>query len=243
MEKTETRSGATTSRLRQMLLEGAFPPDSRLTETVLAEQLGVSRTPVRDALSTLALEGLLGYEPNRGYEVLSCTLDDVLGAYEVRKTLEALACRIVAKAGLDVQARARMMDANEQIERLLESGTWRADRARRWRELNASFHNAIIDAAANKSLSQAIRNTQRLPIMVAGGGARWFTHEELVLLFDDKAVRRSHGDHCKIFSALRTGDGEKASEIMMAHIDHAAGVLRANWDKPGLMRATQAEKK
>lgn len=231
MAQAQTRTGATTSRLRDMLVSGQFPPSTRLTEMVLAERLGVSRTPVRDALNTLAQEGLLAYEPNRGYEVLSCTLADVMGAYRVRQTLEALACRIAAENGLDVTVRARMMDANERIEQLLASGGWRADGARIWRSLNSAFHGAIVEATRNHALAKAIVDTQRLPILVAGGGARWFTHGELVLAFDDEAVQRSHRQHGEIFDALLARDADRAAAIMTDHIEHARRVMEANWSR------------
>lgn len=238
----ETRSEAATTKLRSMLLAGEFPPSTRLTEVPLADRLGVSRTPVRDALSALAREGLLSYEPNRGYEVRSCTLDDVLGAYRVRATLEALACQIAAERCLAVETRARLMDANERIERILRDGTWRDDGARRWRELNGAFHAAIVDATDNLALKQAIANTQRLPILVTDGEARWFTHSELVLVFGDADVRRSHREHEQMLDALRGGDGERAAAIMQAHIDQACRILKANWSaavRPSIAKTAQ----
>ena len=221
-----------------MLVEGAFPPNSRLTEAALAERLGVSRTPVRDALSTLATEGLLSHEPNRGYGVLTCTLEDVLGAYEVRGTLEALACRKAAERGVEVVERARMMDAVERIDSLLTSGAWRGDEARLWRELNSAFHGAIANAAGNRTLARTVRESQRLPILVAGGGARWFAHSELVLFFDDAAVRRSQADHKAILSCLVKGDGPAAATRMQAHIERAMRVLRAHWQEAAASRKT-----
>lgn len=231
MTQSQTRTGETTLRLREMLISGQFAPSTRLTEVLLAEQLGVSRTPVRDALNTLAQEGLLGHEPNRGYEVLSCTLTDVMGAYRVRQTLEALACRIAAESGLDVTARARIMDANERIEQLLASGRWREDNARVWRSLNGAFHGTIVAVTGNKALARAIADTQRLPILVAGGGARWFTHGELVLAFDDASVLRSHRQHLEIFDALLKRDADRAAAIMTDHIEHARKILEANWSQ------------
>jgi len=243
MEKAKTRAEFATARLRQILMRGDFAPNSKLTEVGLAALLGVSRTPIRDALGTLAQEGLLSYEPNRGYEVRSCTLEEVVGAYRVRQTLEALACRLAAERGLDVTARARMMDATERNEALLKSGAWRQDHAAQWRSLNASFHAAIADAAANPMLTRAIRDTQRLPILVAGGGSKWFTHEELVLVFDDDNVRQSHKEHVAILGALIKRRGEQAGDIMAEHIGRACDILRRLWDSPGFhARAARRER-
>ena len=101
------------------------------------------------------------------------------------------------------------MDASERIERILVDGTWREDGARRWRELNGAFHAAIVDATGNLALRRAIADTQRLPILVTGGEARWFTHSEFVLVFGDADVRRSHREHGQMLDALRGGDGDR----------------------------------
>ncbi|WP_342643070.1 GntR family transcriptional regulator [Rhodoligotrophos ferricapiens] len=229
-ETVVTRTSLTTNRLRELLLGGKFPPGSRLPEAELAKLLGVSRTPIRDALNSLSKEGLVSYLPNRGYEVRSCTLEDVLGAYRVRRTLESLACRIAAENGLSVHGRAQIMDATERTEALLNEGSWRNDSARCWRMLNAQFHDTIIEATQNKILRQAINDTLHLPILVSGGGTRWFTHSELVLLFDDQSVRNSHAEHGAIFEAILKRDGDKAAAIMDAHITRAGKVLEQNWN-------------
>jgi GntR family transcriptional regulator of vanillate catabolism len=234
-----TRTSAITAQLRELLLQGAFAPNSRLYEANLAQRLGVSRTPVRDALNTLAQEGLVTYFPNRGYQVRACAVEDVLGSFVVRGTLEALAASLAARNGLSVYHRARLMDSTESSAKLLEKGNWREDSGKRWRIINAEFHSCVIDAAGNNALSRAIADTLRMPILDAGGGARWFTRDELVAFLDYKAVKVSHDEHCLIFEALLKRDEVSAAEIMRKHIQRASDLFEAQWlrgigDKPAV---------
>jgi len=98
MSNQQTR---TTARLREMVLNGAFAPGERITESALATALGVSRTPVRVALSVLEREGLVSSEPNRGFRVEAYSIGDISDAIDVRGTLEGMAARLVAEGGLD----------------------------------------------------------------------------------------------------------------------------------------------
>src|SRR5688572_17957425 len=86
-------------RLREMILRGELAPGERLAEVALAERLGVSRTPIRQALPALAREGLLAAAGRRGFVVRSFSPEDVLDAIETRGLLEGLAARRVAERG------------------------------------------------------------------------------------------------------------------------------------------------
>lgn len=82
-----------TDTLRDAILHGQFKPGTRIEEIPLAEQMGVSRTPVRAALGTLVNEGLIDHQPKRGYVIRAFAIEDIVAAYEVRSVLEGLACR------------------------------------------------------------------------------------------------------------------------------------------------------
>ena len=85
-------------RIRSMLVEGEIPPGARLGQVELAEQLGISRTPIREALRRLTGEGLAEFLPNRGFRAASPGLDDVLRRLEVRSLLEPGIARLAAAA-------------------------------------------------------------------------------------------------------------------------------------------------
>ena len=145
----------------------------------LEQRLGVSHTPIREALNTLAQEGLVTYQPNRGYVVTACTYDDIVGAYLVRRSLESLACRLAARNGLSLEQRVRMMQSIEEGQKLIDSGAW-AENPDAWGALNAAFHAAIIDAAWNLPLARAINDTLRMPIMLSGGEEKQFTRYDML---------------------------------------------------------------
>ena len=86
-----TRSLSVTDRIRSAILSGDYAPGARLHEVRLSENLGVSRTPIRSALQSLASEGLLEYTPNRGYSVRQFRTSEIVDAYEIRAMLESLA--------------------------------------------------------------------------------------------------------------------------------------------------------
>ena len=88
-----SRSESVVVELRDMIMRGEFVAGFHLQEVPLAERMGVSRTPIREALNMLAKEGLLEPGPKRGYKIRTFTIGEIVEAYEVRATLEGMACR------------------------------------------------------------------------------------------------------------------------------------------------------
>jgi hypothetical protein len=122
-------------------------------EIALANELGVSRTPVRGAMARLADEGLLVYVPNKGFQVRRFNAKDVFDAFSVRANLEAMACRLIAERGLDTEAQARlqaMLDAQRELLRARQN-EWDDERALRWHDLNLAFHQG--DGAGGQPLA------------------------------------------------------------------------------------------
>src|SRR5690606_12099784 len=125
-------------------LAGEFAPGERMYELELSEKLKVSRTPIREALKSLAGEGLLDHVPNRGYYVRAYSVDDIVEAYEIRAALEGLAARRAAQLGLAAEQRAIIEKALEDGEAFLKMGHFTAiDRVLYW-EINAAFHSALL---------------------------------------------------------------------------------------------------
>ena len=122
VEKTNTRSLSVTEDLREQLLAGAFAPDSRMQEVALAERMQVSRTPIREALRALEQDGLLIYQPNKGYVVRRFELSDILKVFRVRAVLEGLGARIAAEEGLSAQQQGDMEASLVWGERLISEG-------------------------------------------------------------------------------------------------------------------------
>ncbi len=223
-----TRAQAVTERLRELVLDGTFPSATHLQEVKLARELQVSRTPVRNALSVLAAEGLLVYSPNRGYVVRQFTIDDILDAFDTRAVLEGLACRVAGERGITDEAAHALSQCLEQSAALLYRGRWSERKLFRWLAINREFHGIIDQFAGNRYLLQAVRLTRRLP-RIHDQLARTREYRFLVTLYQRKQCGVAHDEHASIYEALLAGDGELAEARMRAHVYRNRETMRRNF--------------
>lgn len=219
-----TRSLSVTEQLREMLLRGEFPPGGHLQEVALAEHMQVSRTPIREALRQLAQDGLLLYQPNRGFVVKRFALADIMQAFQVRAVLEGLAARTLAEKGLSETQRQTLSEAVAQGDNLLLHPQWAASEYEQWRCMNTVFHVTLIRGADNPLLTRFCHDARKLPV-VFNGSFRWYQRQDF---------QRSHDHHHIIFDALQNRQTERADWFMREHIHHAAAIIREHYDKePG----------
>jgi GntR family transcriptional regulator of vanillate catabolism len=211
-------------QLRERILDGKYTPGQHLHEEALADDLKVSRTPIRDALKVLASEDLLVYAPNRGYFVRDVDLADVLDAYDVRGTLEGMACRIVAEQGLPDGAREQLETLIERGEKIFRSPRWGEREQAAWRTLNTDFHFALVEASRNRHLDPLLRQIRRLPRMFdarldpeTGFFQKVYTRDQRL---------RSHREHVEIVEALLSRQGARAEALMRDHVYRNREVLR-----------------
>ena len=141
------------ARLRDMILANVLRSGQKLVDRDLAEQLGVSRTPVREALGRLAMIGLVEARSRRGYYVRQYTAEEVSDLYEFRKILEVNAARLAA-------INAQPQDIKDFDRILLELDKLGSDSANQTKsvELDLEIHNLIARASGNTALQQAIQN-------------------------------------------------------------------------------------
>jgi DNA-binding GntR family transcriptional regulator len=202
-----TSAERTLDTLREDILRGALPAGARLGEVELAERLGVSRTPVREALSRLAAEGLVELVPNRGARVASWTVDELEGVFALRSLLEpqltALAVPHAAAADLDAldDLAARMVDLGDRDPDALVP-------------LNRAFHGRLVELAAAPALATALAGAVHSPLVARNFHA-----------YDAASLQRSLAHHTEIVAALRAGDPEWARAVMTAHIHNARAVM------------------
>ncbi len=207
--------------LRERILSGEIRPGERLQQVPLSESLGVSRTPLREALATLTNEGLLIYEPNRGYTVRSFSLDDVLAAFDVRARLEALACGLAAKRGMSPEALRTLTDCVNLGDRILSKGILDPDDLGPYRQMNVTFHDTIIQAADNRYVTDFVRQCHNVPL----------ASDRIFIWEDYEIIKRSHDDHRRIAEALAERDGERAEYLMREHVYFAGKVLENSLDR------------
>ena len=200
-------------RIREMILRGDLAPGQRVAEAPLAEQLGMSRTPVRQALPLLANEGLLSEHDTRGFVVRAFTADDVLDAIDVRGTLEGLAARRVAERGASRAFLRELRNCLEDGDAILgKRHVEEADEAN-YAEMNQRFHSLILSEAGSAILSEAIERNNRIPF--AGPQALAFDRGNLDRMYDQ--LRYAHRQHYGLVEAFERGQGGRAEGLMREH--------------------------
>ena len=197
--------------IHNAIVSKALPPGMRLSEAALADQLGVSKTPVREALVRLAAIGLVENEGVRGARVVTPSYDRIRHAYEVRGGHEFTAARLAATRASREQA--------DELQRAAEQSVLRAEAgdAPGFRECDALFHRGVGNAAANPLLRQLVENSFSLT---------WSLRNRDVPVTGD-SIECAH-QHVSIAGAIAGHEAERASAEMLAHIDKVMHmVLRA----------------
>jgi DNA-binding GntR family transcriptional regulator len=205
--------------LRELILGGDLPAGARLGEVELAERLGVSRTPVREALSRLAAEGIVEIVPNRGARVATWTVAELEGVFDLRSTIEPqLTAFAVPNAGpADVE------ELHDLACRMVEVGRPGPQQdLGALVPLNRAFHDRLVALADHPTLATALAGAIHPPIVLRNFHA-----------YDEASLRRSLAHHVEIVAAIRAGDATWARAVMTAHIHNARAVMvRAATEAP-----------
>jgi len=194
--------------LREAILSGEIPSGGRLKQLQLAGQLGISRTPLREALMKLEQEGLIEVLPGGGLRTALLNLDEAVELYDVREVLDGLAARLAAQRSTEPGVRelerhlARMEEARDRQD------------AHRWFVFHVAFHDAIFRASGNSRL-QALSAVVRLSIQ----------RFHPVLLTTPNRLADAYREHREIFEAISVHDPESAERLARAHIANAKEVV------------------
>ena len=188
-------------RLRDLIIEGTLPPGTKVPERELCERYGVSRTPMREALKVLAVDGLVWLEPNRGAWVSKVTIEDLEEVFPVMGALEALSGELACKHITDQQLASIREMHMEMVE------FYKSRNLTQYFQSNQAIHEAILTAAGNselttmyQSLAARIRRARYLANMTE---ERW-----------EKAV----AEHEQILIALENRRGKELGEILRQHL-------------------------
>jgi len=189
--------------LRNAILTGELQPGERLMEIKLADKLGVSRTPIREAIRKLELEGLVVNTPRKGAEVANISSEDLRDVLEVRRSLEALAidlaCDKITDEELDSLA--------DNIETFRNSIT--TEGMTQIASLDVGFHDIIYKATGNKRLVQMLNNLREQ-----------MYRYRLEYIKDHESWTRLMTEHTAIYEAIKRRDKTSAKEAILAHIDN-----------------------
>ena len=204
---------AVAERLRGLIVEGVLAPGAHLNERVLCEQLGVSRTPLREAFRTLAGEGIVELQPNRGAVVAALSRQDVEHAFELMAALESLAGGLAAE-----RASAAERDELRALHFEMLAAHARRDLPAYYR-LNSSIHRRLVACARNPVLADTYARLnarlQSLRFRSNLNREKW-----------DAAV----AEHAAMIDALDAGDGERLAAVMRGHLDHKRATVLAQLD-------------
>ena len=202
----QTREEFVAHRLREAILLGQLKPGDKLDQNEIAELLGVSRSPVREALRTLAAEGLVDVFPHRGAAVAELSVDELEEIFLIRRTLEGMAARLSALS----------MDASEiaELEMILEEIDQISD-LDSWLELNRRFHHTLYEAAGRPRLFSLVENLRN----TTAPYVRQF-------ISSVEHIETAQASHRRILAACAAADGALAETETMRHMEAVCeGVL------------------
>lgn len=189
--------------LRDAILKGDFAPGERLMEKQLAERLGVSRTPIREAIRKLELEGLVMMMPRKGAEVASVTGKDISDVLEVRATLEALAVKLACKK-MSEQDFEELVTVNEAFKKAAMEKD-----VKTLIEKDIEFHDVIFHSSNNDKLIQIINNLREQ-----------IYRFRVEYIYKMKSYDNLVSEHDEIVSAMKERRGNEASQIAHRHIEN-----------------------
>lgn len=189
--------------LRQAILTGELKPGERLMEIHLADTLGVSRTPIREAIRKLELEGLVTMIPRRGAQVAQITEKSMSDVLEVRRAMDAL-CAELACERITPEELVRLKEACDRFEKAIESGDVKIIA-----QVDVELHDIILRATGNARLIQLVNNLSE---------QMYRYRFEYIKDFSQHA--RLVEEHKIIYESLVSKDKERASEAAKTHIDN-----------------------
>jgi DNA-binding GntR family transcriptional regulator len=219
-----TRAGAVADELRRMIRSGELAGGTRLRQVDIAERFGVSTTPVREAFTALAREGLVRQDAHRGVIVFAASVADLRENYEIRIALEPLATELAAKQITPAEL--------EELDDLLEQmrAAIQTEPELHSRVLNPRFHAAIYAAANRPRLSDLIANLRASAVSY------------IALLALEKLPQQYlaavEAEHEEIVAALRARAPKRAARAMKVHLEHnfkqiSASIARLAKDDDG----------
>lgn len=187
--------------LRHAILRGDIPPGNRLVESRLAETMGISRTPVREAMHKLEREGLLSKLPNSGFTVTGLTREDIEETFGIRSVLESYAARLAAVKHAEGEL-APLQRKIEEYQACLDQ-----DRLDELPKINTQFHDILY----------ALSRSPKLIKMVNDLRDQIYRFRKIILR-DKGRAGASNEDHRKMLKAMRERDGDRVERLVKEHI-------------------------
>jgi DNA-binding GntR family transcriptional regulator len=218
------------AQLQARVLDGDLPPGTRLRQEALADEFGVSRTPIREALRKLQASGLVELRPNRGALVRGLTPREIRDAYAVRAELEGLAAEVATRRIQQEQierlhrAQAQFRESLSRMRNGTRNGRRRLSEKdiEVWGNANDEFHQVIQDAAGNDVLVATLRHLHR---SFPRGLSRLVLRESTSLLEANVA------EHEAVLDAIERNDSASARTLMQQHVIRAGALVTLRFEE------------
>lgn len=206
--------------LRELVLSGEIPPGTRMRETAISERLGISRTPLRQAMTQLIDEGLLERIETGGCRVARFTMDDIVDAIEIRGVIEGTAARLAAERGITPEQADDCRSLLQSLDTAV-SGASTVD-FDAYVRLNARFHDLVGGLSGSAIVKREVDRACRLPL---ASPSAFLQGQKLIPDFH-ASLRLAQAQHWAIFDAIRHREGARAEAMTREH----ARLARKNLD-------------
>ena len=195
--------------LKDRIIKEEFKQGGKLLEKNIAEQLGVSRTPVREALRELAAEGFVEITPNQGIILNNVSFEEIWDILQIRGVLEGMAAKITAKK-LSTDKIEKFNKIIDQMKYYVSNNSNSKEDILRFSKLDSEFHNLILSICGNRWLTQILHNLKN------------HIEKYRIRSFSIPGTfSKSLKEHCKILDVMKKGDSELAEKLSRIHMGNA----------------------
>jgi len=196
--------------IREAIINGVFSPGERLMEIQMADEMGVSRTPVREAIRKLEMEGFVVMIPRRGTYVSNMSIKDINDVYEIRISLDTLAAGLAAERISDEEL--------EELQRLLVKvgNAIEENDMAKVVEADIEFHDVLYKASRNERLRNIINNLREQITVIRGVSMRY-----------PGRLKDTQEEHRRLVESIAARDVEKSQEAARIHLENAERTLMA----------------
>jgi DNA-binding GntR family transcriptional regulator len=221
--------------IREKLLTGVAKPGSRLSDDVLAREMGISRSPVREAISQLASEGLVEHRPRSGAYVKQPDPPELQDLFEIRESLERYAARKAAQ-NMSPDGVARLLELCDEMRTFVQecraapTKTATPDLVRRFLHNDLAFHTIILDASGNSRLTKLVTDFKLLTQIFTF--TRAVEHNVQIMI-------NTYRYHRRIAQAFQAREAKAAASWMARHIRNAKDMVLAGYEKGAVVDPTR----
>jgi DNA-binding GntR family transcriptional regulator len=196
--------------LRKLILTGAFKQGEFLTERILVEKLGMSRTPIRSAVERLEVEGLVKHSPNRGLVVAEISINKAVDIYDVRKALESHVVTKLTNYSLSSDEVDWFKNNLDNQKASLDNNDYTS-----FTEQDSQFHRKLAELHDNSEIISIMAQIQDKLFLIALN----------VLKKDSERIKSSYNDHVAIFEHIMQRNGDEAAKRMTEHLEYGKRIL------------------